>query len=61
MSYKLILHINLLMLFMALLNGFDKGQELDMGADDYLVKPFGMMEMVSRIKAVYDGRGPSAS
>ena len=25
---------------------------LDMGADDYLVKPFGMMEMVSRIKAV---------
>jgi len=25
---------------------------LDSGADDYLVKPFGMMEMVSRIKAV---------
>lgn len=25
---------------------------LNMGADDYLVKPFGMMEMVSRIKAV---------
>lgn len=25
---------------------------LDMGADDYLVKPFGVMEMVSRIKAV---------
>ena len=23
-----------------------------MGADDYLVKPFGMMEMISRIKAV---------
>ena len=30
----------------------DKIQGLDMGADDYLVKPFGMMEMVSRIKAV---------
>ena len=25
---------------------------LDMGADDYLKKPFGMMEMVSRVKAV---------
>ena len=31
---------------------FDKVQSLDLGADDYLVKPFGMMEMVSRIRAV---------
>ena len=31
---------------------FDKVKNLDMGADDYLVKPFGMMEMVSRVKAV---------
>ncbi len=31
---------------------FDKIRSLDIGADDYLVKPFGMMEMVSRIKAV---------
>ncbi len=30
----------------------DKILGLDMGADDYLVKPFGVMEMVSRIKAV---------
>lgn len=30
----------------------DKIQSLDLGADDYLVKPFGVMEMVSRIKAV---------
>ena len=30
----------------------DKVQSLDLGADDYLVKPFGMMEMVSRVKAV---------
>lgn len=30
----------------------DTIQGLDAGADDYLVKPFGMMEMVSRIKAV---------
>lgn len=31
---------------------YDKIKSLDLGADDYLVKPFGMMEMVSRIKAV---------
>lgn len=31
---------------------YDKVTGLDAGADDYLVKPFGMMEMVSRIKAV---------
>ena len=31
---------------------YDKIQSLDLGADDYLVKPFGIMEMVSRIKAV---------
>lgn len=31
---------------------YDKIESLDLGADDYLVKPFGMMEMVSRAKAV---------
>lgn len=31
---------------------YDKIQSLDLGADDYLVKPFGMMEMVSHVKAV---------
>lgn len=31
---------------------FDKVKGLDAGADDYIAKPFGMMEMVSRIKAV---------
>lgn len=31
---------------------YDKVTGLDMGADDYLAKPFGMMEMVSRVKAV---------
>ncbi len=31
---------------------YDKVIGLDSGADDYLVKPFGMMEMISRIKAV---------
>jgi len=31
---------------------------LDFGADDYLAKPFGMMEMVSRIKAVLRRTSP---
>ncbi len=31
---------------------YDKVTGLDSGADDYLAKPFGMMEMVSHIKAV---------
>ena len=31
---------------------FDKVSGLDNGADDYVTKPFGMMELVSRIKAV---------
>lgn len=30
----------------------EKVRSLDIGADDHLVKPFGMMEMVSRVKAV---------
>ena len=38
---------------------YDKIQSLDLGADDYLVKPFGMMEMVSRIKAVLRRCRPS--
>ncbi len=31
---------------------YDKVMGLDSGADDYVTKPFGMMELVSRIKAV---------
>ncbi len=31
---------------------YDKVIGLDLGADDYLAKPFGMMEMISRVKAV---------
>lgn len=31
---------------------YDRVIGLDLGADDYLSKPFGMMEMVSRVKAV---------
>lgn len=40
---------------------FDKVTGLDTGADDYLVKPFGMMEMVSHIKAVLRRTAPKMS
>ncbi len=30
----------------------DKVKGLDMGADDYMTKPFGIMELISRVKAV---------
>ena len=39
---------------------YDKIQSLDLGADDYLVKPFGLMEMVSRVKAVLRRCGSKA-
>ena len=38
---------------------FDKIACLDAGADDYLVKPFGMMEMVARVNAVLRRVAPS--
>lgn len=31
---------------------YDRIKGLDLGADDYIVKPFGVMELVSRVKAV---------
>ncbi len=37
---------------------YDKVIGLDLGADDYLAKPFGMMEMVSRVKAVLRRSSP---
>ncbi len=42
---------------------YDKVKGLDGGADDYLAKPFGMMELVSRVKAVLRraGRAPKLS
>lgn len=39
---------------------YDKVIGLDLGADDYLAKPFGMMEMISRIKAVLRRSNPKA-
>ena len=39
---------------------YDKVIGLDLGADDYLAKPFGMMEMVARVKAVLRRTAPKA-
>lgn len=40
---------------------YDKVIGLDLGADDYLAKPFGMMEMVSRVKAVLRRSAPKTT
>ena len=40
---------------------YDKVVGLDLGADDYLAKPFGMMEMVSRIRAVLRRVAPAVA
>ena len=40
---------------------YDKITGLDSGADDYLVKPFGMMEMISRVRAVLRRARPEQS
>lgn len=39
----------------------DKVRGLDMGADDYLAKPFGIMELISRVKALLRRTGASQS
>ena len=40
---------------------YDKVKGLDSGAEDYITKPFGMMEMVSRVKAVLRRTRPKVS
>ena len=40
---------------------FDKVTGLDMGADDYIAKPFGMMEFIARVRAVLRRKGPKES
>ncbi|MGN1166836.1 MAG: response regulator [Lachnospiraceae bacterium] len=40
---------------------YDKVKGLDLGADDYVTKPFGMMELISRIKAVLRRSGKNDS
>jgi len=37
----------------------DKVMALDAGADDYVVKPFGMQELLARIRAALRRRGPA--
>lgn len=37
---------------------YDKVTGLDLGADDYFAKPFGMMEMISRVKALLRRTNP---
>ncbi len=39
---------------------FDKVRALDAGADDYITKPFGVMELLARVKAVLRRTSPSA-
>lgn len=36
---------------------YDKVNALDLGADDYMTKPFGVMEMISRVKALFRRAG----
>ena len=38
---------------------YDKVRGLDMGADDYITKPFGVIELLSRVKAVLRRYGDS--
>lgn len=40
---------------------YDKITGLDSGADDYLVKPFGMLEMISRVRAVLRRTNPGGN
>lgn len=40
---------------------YDKVVGLDAGADDYIAKPFGMMELISRVKAVLRRAMPQVS
>lgn len=37
----------------------DKVKGLDLGADDYITKPFGIMELISRVKALLRRTGSS--
>lgn len=39
---------------------FDKVQGLDLGADDYIVKPFGMAELMARVRARLRRTAPKA-
>ena len=38
---------------------YDKAAGLDLGADDYLAKPFGMLELTARVRALLRRAGPA--
>ncbi len=40
---------------------YERVEGLDAGADDYIVKPFGMMELVARVRAVLRRRVPAVT
>ena len=40
---------------------YERVEGLDAGADDYMVKPFGMMDLLARVRAVLRRRGPAAA
>ena len=39
---------------------YDRVEGLDAGADDYISKPFGMMELIARVRAVLRRRAPDS-
>lgn len=41
-----------ILMLTALGNEYDKVKALDLGADDYLTKPFGVMELLARVRAL---------
>ena len=41
-----------ILILSAKIDEFDKVKGLDLGADDYITKPFGVMELISRVKAL---------
>ena len=49
-----------IMLVSAKTTELDKVKGLDMGADDYMTKPFGIMELISRVKALLRRSMPDA-
>jgi len=50
-----------IMLLTAKSSEYDKVKGLDLGADDYLTKPFGVMELISRINALLRRSGFKSS
>ena len=57
-----LLHLAPVIMLTAKSSEYDKVLGLDSGADDYITKPFGMMELLSRVRAVlrrYDTRKES--